>query len=483
MVFLSTRYSPLEGVRFNLLGDVELERIEAGAYEILEKIGMKLTEEKAKEVLDGAGARIEGDRARLPGSLVEDSIEKTPDSLSLYDQAGEKALELEGDKSYFGASIDGPNLLDPVSGNYQDCREKDIGQIVRLVDELSNISFLMPAGFAADHDSQMAEIVSTKQCLLNTDKPFVAITESLEDLKAVHQMARAKAKIPFKEKPFFVNYAEPISPLVNPDSSVRKVRYCAEKEIPLLYSPFLAMGATAPQEFGTAVAQATAESLFGLVLYQQINPGGSFVLGGMPSLMDMETANFSYGAPELQVMSSAIAELGHHLGLPVFGTAGTGDSKLFDGQAIMEALSSAYLATLSGANLIHDVGLFGSAKILIPEMIVAMDEIIDLLRNTVTGISNLAELEIDLLEEVGPGGEFVSHPHTLDNFKDSWYPRFLDRTPFNNQSSENVESFRDRTNEFITNFFESDEGIPATNRDTQEDLELIQSKFASKKSG
>ncbi|MFW6071570.1 MAG: trimethylamine methyltransferase family protein, partial [Candidatus Bipolaricaulota bacterium] len=314
------------------------------------------------------------------------------------------------------------------------------------------------------------------------DKPLFAITESQEDLKAVHQMAQAKAKTPFKEKPFFVNYAEPISPLVNPDSSVRKVRYCAEKEIPLLYSPFLAMGATAPQDKATAVSQAVAESLFGLVLQQQINPGSSFVLGGMPSLMDMETANFSYGAPELQVMSSAIAELGHHLGLPVFGTAGTGDSNLFDGQAVLEALSSAYMATLSGANLIHDVGLFGSAKILIPEMIVAMDEIIDLLRNTVSGVGAMEDLEIGLLEEVGPGGEFVSHSHTLDNFKSSWYPRFLDRTPFNNESFETVKSFFERTNEYVIDFYDSDEGTPALGRDTQEDLELIQSKFASKKS-
>jgi len=480
---LSNRYSPLGGAKFNLLTDVELEKIEQGAYEILERVGMKLTDERSREILDGAGASIEGDRVRLPGSLVEASIESAPKSLTLYDQSGREALDLEGYNSYFGASIDGPNILDPISGTYEDCHESDIGRIVRMTGELSNISFIMPAGFAADRNSQLGEIVSTKQCMLNTDKPLVTITESLDDLKAVHQMAELKSEGSLADEPFFVNYAEPISPLINPDSSAKKVLYCAEEEIPLLYSPFLAMGATAPQDPATAVAQATAESLFGLVLHQQVNPGGSFVLGGMPSLMDMETANFSYGAPDLQVMSSAIAELGHHLGLPVFGTAGTGDSKSFDGQAVMEAVSSIYMATLSGANLIHDVGLFGSAKILIPEMIVAVDEILDLLRNTVTGMEIPEELEIDLLEEAGPGGEFVSHSHTMNNFKNSWYPRFIDRAPFNNQDPGDISTFRDRTNGFVRNFFDEDEGKPIVGSRVEDDLERIQDQFASKKIG
>lgn len=482
MVQLSDSYLPLQGVGFSLLSDSELEKIETGAYRILSEVGMKVTEGKTQSILEGAGGTVDGDRIHLPTDLVEDSIQLAPNSLTLYDQKGKVGLELKGDNSYFGASIDGPSILDPLNQTYRECEESDIGKHVGLVDELSNISFLMPAGFAADHDSKMAEIVATKQVLLNTDKPFVAITESLDDLKAVHKMARVKAEVPFEDKPFFVNYAEPISPLVNPDSSVRKIRYCAEEDIPLLYSPFLAMGATAPQDPATAVAQAVAESLFGLVLQQQINPGGSFVLGGMPSLMDMETANFSYGAPDLHLMSSGISALASRLGLPVFGTAGTGDSKLFDGQAVIEALSSSYMAVLSGTNLIHDVGLFGSAKILIPEMIVAMDEIIELLRNTLTGMDMGRELRIDLLEELGPGGEFVSHRHTMEHFKESWYPRFIDRAPFNSEEPEEIRAFCDRVSGFVENFFAEDGRTPIGSSELQGSLQEVQDNYALRKS-
>ena len=478
---MSEKFSPLQSKSFSLLDDETEKKIVDGVYDILEEVGVELTDEESREILNDAGAELDGERVYLPAGLVKEAIESAPETFFLYDQTGEDGFSLEGRKSYFGASIDGPALLDPLEEGYRDCFEADIGWIVRLVDELANISFLMPAGFAADHDSTMAEIVATKQVLLNTDKPFVAITESLDDLKAVHRMAEAKAEGNFADKPFFVNYAEPISPLVNPDSSARKIRYCAETEIPLLYSPFLAMGATAPQSHITAVAQGVAESLFGLVLQQRINPGSPFVLGGMPSMMDMETANFSYGAPDLQLMSSVLSEIGHELGLPVFGTAGTGDSKLFDGQAVLEALSSSYMAALAGTNLVHDVGLFGSAKILIPEMIVAMDEIIELLRHTLGSDQLSGDVEVGLLKELGPGGEFVSHQHTMENFKDSWYPRFVDRNPFSIDKPEEAWDFRGAVRNYLEEFLAEDEGEHAASKELTRKLRKVQEEFADRK--
>ncbi len=478
---MKTDYEPVAGLKFELLDVNSRESLAEGAYRILEGIGMKLTDEGAIKILRDAGARIEGDRVYLPATLVKDAIDSAPDEFTLYDQSGEEALDLRGYDSYFGASVDGPAILDPKSRNYRDCYEEDIGWIVRLVDRMKNVSFLMPAGFAADRDSKMAEVVSAKQCMLNTDKPLVVITETPRDLRTIHKMAEAKTPGGFAEEPFFVNYAEPISPLVNPDNSAQKVIYCAEEEIPLLYSPFLAMGATAPQNPATAVAQSSAESLFGLVLHQAVNPGAPFVFGGMPSMMDMQTANFSYGAPDLQVMSSAIAEMGGHFDLPVFGTAGTGDSKRFDGQAAIEALSSVYMASLSGANLIHDVGLFGSAKILIPEMIVAVDEMIALTRNTLGGMEVEDRVDISLLEEIGPGGEFVSHPHTLENFKSSWYPRFLDRSPYSNQDIDEFDTFRERINGYVLDFFAEGGEESSADSELKDDLEKIESVLATNK--
>jgi trimethylamine--corrinoid protein Co-methyltransferase len=123
-----------------------------------------------------------------------------------------------------------------------------------------------------------------------------------------------------------------------------------------------------------------------------------------------------------------MAEMAHHFNLPNFGTAGTSDSQIFDGQAVLEVTSSCLLAALVGANLIHDVGLLGNATLVIPEMIVATNEIIHMvqhvLRDTPVDKESLA---LDIIASAGPGGEFVTHPHTLERFREVWYPNLLYR--------------------------------------------------------
>ena len=105
-------------------------------------------------------------------------------------------------------------------------------------------------------------------------------------------------------RPAMIVYAEPVSPLVHPDESVRKLLYCAEHEIPIVYIPYAAMGGTAPQSQAAIVAQLCAESLSGLVIHQLKQPGAPFIFGGMASVMDLKTTIFSYGAPEFQRATS-----------------------------------------------------------------------------------------------------------------------------------------------------------------------------------
>ena len=144
--------------------------------------------------------------------------------------------------------------------------------------------------------------------------------------------------------------------------------------------------------------------------------------------MDMKTTVFSYGAPEFQLGNTLMAEMAHHFDLPNFGTAGTSDAQVFDGQAVMEATSSCMMAFLARANLIHDVGLLGNAPVVIPEMIVATDEIVGLIRQMLHEVPVSEDtLALDVIEAVGPGGEFLTHPHTLEHFREVWYPDLLYR--------------------------------------------------------
>jgi len=416
--------------KFCILADEQRRSIAAAAFGLLEEVGVSLTEAKAQALLDGAGARVERDRVYIPAYLVEEAIRSAPAGISIYTRGGELSMQLEGDSAYYGAHTDAPDVLDPFTHERRPCCEADVGRIAALIDALPNISYTTASGLVADRPAEIADRVSLAQCLRNSAKPVLAMPVTLSALANCREMAALAAggDDVLRARPIMIVYSEPVSPLVHPDESVKKLLHCAEHEIPLVYTPYAAMGGTAPMSQAAIVVQMCAESLSGLVVHQLKRRGAPFIFGGMPSVMDMKTTVFSYGAPEFQRGNTLMAEMAHHFELPNFGTAGTSDSQVFDGQSVLEVTSSCMMAALTGANLIHDVGLLGNATVVMPEMIVATDEIIGMIRHLLREVPvDKESLALDVIGAVGPGGEFLTHPHTLHHFRDAWYPGLLYR--------------------------------------------------------
>jgi trimethylamine--corrinoid protein Co-methyltransferase len=412
-----------------LSGDGKSAIAEA-AFDLLERVGVRLTELEAQSLMFEAGARVEGDLVYIPAHLVEQAIQSAPQGISIYMRTGELAMQLEGHNYYFGAHTDAPDVLDPFTKQRRSCQEQDVRRNATLIDALPNISYTTASGLVADRRPEIADRVSLSYCLKNSTKPVLSMPITLRALADCRELAALTVggEDALRAQPLLIVYSEPVSPLVHPDESIRKLLYCAEHEIPMVYTPYAAMGGTAPLSQAGIIAQICAESLSGLVVHQLKRPGAPFIFGGMPSLMDMKTTIFSYGAPEFQLGNSLMAEMAHYFNLPNFGTAGTSDSQVFDGQAVLEATTSCIMAALSGANLVHDVGLLGNATVVMPDMIVATDEIINMTRRMLPEMRVSEEtLAVDVIRDVGPGGEFVTHPHTLHHFRDVWYPDLIYR--------------------------------------------------------
>jgi trimethylamine--corrinoid protein Co-methyltransferase len=79
--------------------------------------------------------------------------------------------------------------------------------------------------------------------------------------------------------------------------------------------------------------------------------------------------------------------------------------------------------------MVHDVGLLDHATAISPELIVLTDEVIDMVKVAMGGIEVTDEsLALDLIDEVGPGGHYLTQDHTLMHFRDFWVPSILDRS-------------------------------------------------------
>lgn len=83
---------------------------------------------------------------------------------------------------------------------------------------------------------------------------------------------------------------------------------------------------------------------------------------------------------------------------------------------------------LAGASIIYGAGMLELGMTFSPAQYVADDEIIRMLCRILRGIPTDDEhLAVDIIKEVGCGGEFLSHPHTFQNLKHNAFPELIDR--------------------------------------------------------
>jgi trimethylamine---corrinoid protein Co-methyltransferase len=202
----------------------------------------------------------------------------------------------------------------------------------------------------------------------------------------------------------------------------------AEHGLPVLHSPAPMMGGTAPVTLAGGLALGNAEVLSSLAIHQLQRPGAPFVYGVQAHHLDMRTTISVYGAPEYELARVASAELARFYGLPIWGNAGMSDSPVLDEQAAIDAAFSIQVAQLTGTHLAHDVGYLEAGLTTSPEMIVLCAEVISMLDAFAGGLRLDAEsLALEVIHEVGPGGSYLAHEHTLRHFREVWQPGLLNR--------------------------------------------------------
>jgi len=408
------------------------EKIHRAVLQILSEIGVKIFQNEAVSLLKDAGCSASDDRmVKIPGKLVEQALASAPNNILIYDREGRQAMDLGGHRSYYGTGSDLIYALDSKSIQRRRSVLEDVIRAAKVADALPNIDFIMSFANPSDFPAKQGYLRSFQAMAANSVKPIVCTADNRDDLSAMWEISSILrgGEDELRSKPYAIYYGEPVSPLKFPVESVDKLLFCAEKSIPVIFSPAPIAGSTAPMTIAGHVAQGLAESFAGLVIHQLKAKGAPFIMGMGPAVLDMATGQCSYNAPEYLLSYLAIIEMSHYYNLPNWGYAGTSDSQIPDGQATFEAGLLTFLAEMAGSNLNHDVGYldFGLTGSL--EMIVILDEIIDQVRRLYRGIPVDDEtLAMDVIRDVGADGNFLAHLHTLQHLESTqWRPKLISR--------------------------------------------------------
>lgn len=427
----TSNYVANSTVNFKVFTQQQCQELHSAALEILERVGVEMHSEKALEMAKKAGAYVEGNRVKFPAALVEKCIRSAPSRVVLCDREGNRKMKLEGNRFYFGPGPTVTYTIDPFSGERKVPALEDTCRASRVMDALPNIDFQMDFGTIRDVETKILDVYAFEAMLNNSTKPIVHWAYNTKSCQAMIDIAAVVAGglQNLQANPFFAIYSEPISPLVHEFDALDVAMLMAENNLPAIYTPAPQGGVTAPATLAGIMVVSLCECLSGLVIHQTVREGAPFIMGGVITIMDMATTQITYGSPEFMLMAAGMSEMAHYYQIPMFSTAGCSDAKACDGQYGVEISQNILMAAMSGGNLIHDVGYMESGMCSSLQSLVIADEVIGQVKRLVRGIEvNEETLALDVIAEVGPGGNFMSEKHTFVNFKKEWFfPKLFNR--------------------------------------------------------
>ncbi len=428
---ISTHDSRMESAHYARMGGAECEKIHMATLEILERTGVDVHDEAARKILAAGGARTDGIRVRIPEFMVSRALDQAPRRLTLYDRSKTPAIRAWGYRTYYGGGSDCLNILDHRTGERRKPILQDVVDAVTIMDALPEIDFVMSLFLPSDVDQRIYDRYQMEAMLNHTTKPIVFVSPDFEGCRAAVEMCEAVAGggEAFRRHPFATCYINVTSGLTANQEALQKCIYLAKKGLPQLWIPLNAGGVNAPATTAGCMASMNAGIMTGIVLAQLVREGSPVAVPGWNGgPYNLKTMVGNYVLADEQGVPTS---MGKYYGLPVFGLGGSTDAKVLDQQTGMEVTISLMTALIHGANIVHDVGFMDAGLQGSLQLQVIANETIGFLRAATRGVVVDDEtLALDVIDELGPTGNYLQHPHTLRHYKEPFHSKLFDKGPY-----------------------------------------------------
>ena len=418
---------------FEILDEKEVEAIHENALRLLKEVGVLFNYDPAVEILKKAGCKVEGQKVFFEKALVEELRALPPSEFILYGRIAENDVVFNQNALVMIPCYGSPFVHDLDKGRREGVRE-DFINFTKLTQESSHIDMVstVPCEMTdIPMKKRTAEYIRTT--LEYCDKPMVVS----KDVKTM-QYAFEQCGILYGDrqsliaKPRFISITDSFSPMSYDDTMLEMMIYCAENGIPQRIGGLGVAGLTTPVTLAGNLSQMTAEALAGIVLTQLIRPGVPVVLNNSSTCADMKSLGLALGAPESAMICVATAQMARFYGFPCRSGGAVSDAKVVDAQAGAESMMNLLTSALTGTNyILHACGILESYMVSSLEKFIVDEESCGIVKHLRKGIPvNEDTLAFDTMKQVGPQGEFVTHPHTLTQYRSLYNPRLFDRSSY-----------------------------------------------------
>ncbi len=413
-----------------LSGD-QIEAIHDTSLTILEEIGINFLLDEAREILAAAGARVQaGDpRVRLDRGLVMEAMASVPAEFTLHARNPENHRRIGGRHFTISLVSSPPNATDIENGrrqgNFEDyCNFLRLGQILNIVDFV--------AGYPVEPTDIPPPIrhLKAEQALATlTDKALYGYAlggQRMRDSIELARIARGRTNEELERETSIWSVVNANSPLQYDRPMLRGVMELAKRNQAVVFTPFTLAGAMAPVTIAGALAQQNAEALAGIAFAQLVRPGAPVVYGGFTSNVDMKSGAPAFGTPEYVKAALAGGQLARRYRVP-YRSSNVNASNAPDAQAVYESQMSIWACFLGGCNVMkHGLGWLEGGLSASFEKVIIDAEMLQMMAELMRPIEvDEANLGLDAIREVGPGGHFFGAAQTLERYETAFYAPFL----------------------------------------------------------
>lgn len=426
----------LEGGSFKPLGEAQIERIVAAAYEVLARTGVEVAPGDCRDVFEKAGCRIdtEGNRVHIPAHLIDAALKNAPSEVLLAGREEKYDLNLGGRRVYMGTGGQAVKILD-LDDSVRETSLLDNYNIGRVVDTLEHVHFYMRPVVCRDLTNEQIDINQLYACVSATKKHVMSnayLPERVADLREMGEMLVGGAEAFDARPPISFVASWVVSPLRYAMETVEILDEIIKHNVPVVLSSAPQAGASSPASLAGTLVQLTAEQLSGFVYVNLLKPGHPTIMGCVPAQADLRSGAFVGGSAEFALLNASCAQIAQRLKLPIYNSSGIADSKIGDAQAGFEKGLTTATAALAGSNYIHhSAGFLESLLTVAYEQYIIDNDVNGAVMRLTRGIEITDEsLAVEVIHDVCTKGpkHYLGHPQTLALMNTEYlYPTLFDR--------------------------------------------------------
>jgi trimethylamine--corrinoid protein Co-methyltransferase len=401
-----------------VLSKEDVELVHSSSLKILGEVGVKVESPAVVELMQKGGARVDQKTRTmfLDEKIISQALRSAPRSIKLCSRRGVDHT-IPGDGIQL-ISTDGqpPAVYEAESCTKRASRLKDVKDFAILADALPEVDFIWPPVVATDMPSGKSSFYEFLATIAYTSKHVQHGATSAEEANFQIEVASAilGSKEQLKERPIFSDVCTPISPLRYDRGEAEALVILSRAGIPMVHLSMGIAGSVTPVTVAGTLAVINAENLCGLTISQVANPGAPSIYSSFSGVTDLKSGVFLCASPEGVLMDVAGIEMAKHYGLPSCCGGPSNSSKTMSAEAGYQSAITAMASLLTGADLMVGLAGLDRAGMMSLEKLVMDCEVWRWLRRVRAGIEvDAGTIGFDAIKRQGPGGTFLSDPHTL----------------------------------------------------------------------